>query len=57
MTAHVRTPLGKSSPAEKRIAKKYDFNCDCGEQWNTPGHIFWVCRMYCGSCGEVVEAE
>lgn len=55
MTAHVRTPPVTQSPAEKR--RKPDFHCEaCGEEWNTPGHIFWVCRMYC-TCGEIVEAR
>jgi hypothetical protein len=47
--------LGKTAPAEKR--RKPDFHCDaCGEEWDAPGHMFWLCRMYC-VCGEVVEAR
>jgi hypothetical protein len=56
MTAlRTRYPAAAKSPAEQR-PKKYDFNCSCGEKWNTPGHMWWLCRMYC-VCGEIVEAE
>jgi hypothetical protein len=53
-----RYPTAATSPAEVRQAKrKRDFHCEaCGEEWDTPGHIWWVCRMYC-VCGEIVEAE
>lgn len=53
------TALAKFSPREKREAKKvrHDFVCEaCGEEWDTPGHMFWLSRMYC-VCGEVVEAK
>lgn len=52
--------LGKSSPAEIRQEKKrpHDFVCEsCGEEWDTPGHMFWLSRDYCPQCGEVVEAK
>jgi hypothetical protein len=56
MNTHTRYPTAAQSPAEKR-KKKNDFVCEaCGEEWNTPGHIWWVCRMRC-VCGEIVEAE
>ena len=49
------TTLHKLSPAEKR-PRKPDFHCEaCGEEWDTPGHMWWLCRMYC-VCGEIVEA-
>ena len=54
MTTNVRL-----SPAEIRAAKKPlpDFTCEeCGEEWDTPGHIWWVCRMRC-VCGNEVEAR
>jgi len=57
MTIAFPTTLGQTAPAEKRQQRKYDFTCECGEEWDTPGHMFWVCRMYCVSCGEVVEAK
>lgn len=58
MNAPLRTPLGKSSPRDLRDDKRQsDFICDCGEEWMTPGHMFWLCRMYCEKCGEVVEAR
>jgi predicted SprT family Zn-dependent metalloprotease len=59
MNTHTRPPAyptAAQSPAEKR-KKKHDFVCECGEEWNTPGHAWWVCRMYCTACGEIVEAE
>jgi hypothetical protein len=48
-------PTAGQSPAEARKTRKYDFHCKCGEQWDAPGHMFWLCRMYC-SCGEIVES-
>jgi hypothetical protein len=55
MTA-LRYRTADKSPREQR-PRKFDFTCECGEQWDTPGHIWWVCRMYCTGCGEIVEAE
>lgn len=51
--------LHKLSPREIREEKqaKSDFICDCGEEWMTPGHMFWLCRMQCQKCGEMVEAK
>lgn len=54
---NIRPNFAKQSPIEKRQAKKSDFVCDCGEEWMTPGHMFWLCRMQCPQCGEVVEAR
>lgn len=58
MTIHTKH-LGQSSPADIRRlnARQHDFVCDCGEEWDTPAHMFWLCRMYCEKCGEVVEAK
>lgn len=57
MTQHVAPNFAKLSPREKRAAKRYDFNCSCGEQWNAPSHLWWAGRMYCAACGEIVESE
>lgn len=51
--------FARLSPREKRDSSKVksDFNCDCGEQWDAPGHLWWLGRMYCVACGEVVESQ
>jgi predicted SprT family Zn-dependent metalloprotease len=56
MNTHTRYPTADLSTAEKR-PRKFDFTCECGNKWNTPGHIFWAAKMYCTECGEKVEAR
>lgn len=57
MNALIRTPLGSPSPRDLRQKRKYDFHCEaCGDEWDAPGHMWWLCRMRC-MCGEVVEAK
>lgn len=51
-----RYPTANTSPAEIRKARKYDFVCECGEEWNAPGHMWWLCKMQCSLCDEIVEA-
>lgn len=57
MNIQTKPNFAKLSPIEKRQAKKSDFVCECGEEWMTPGHMFWLCRMQCPQCGEGVEAR
>lgn len=57
ITAAQKALLGKTAPAEKR-ERKPDFHCEaCGDEWDTPGHMFWLCRMRCPTCGEATEAR
>jgi hypothetical protein len=51
-------PTAGQSPAEARKTRKYDFNCACGEQWDSPswGDMPFLTQMRC-DCGEVVEAR
>ena len=57
MNNHTKPNFAKLSPIEKRQEEQNDFICECGEEWMTPGHMFWLCRMQCPQCGEVVEAR
>lgn len=57
MNNHTKPNFAKLSPIEKRQEEQNDFICECGEEWMTPGHTFWLCRMQCPQCGEVVEAR
>jgi uncharacterized OB-fold protein len=60
MNIHTKPALGQLSPREEReeANRIYDFTCDdCGEKWDTPGHMFWLCRMYCEKCGNETEAR